>query len=402
MSHNTANGPRLRVAIIGGGIAGLSAAAFLRKHAQFSITVYERRNADFRENSAAIGMRTNGISIVKQLGIDREEIRGVVGAGYRTYNIQEELMSRSLVGDGPDGEGALWFIFRQDLKDALLRRVTDEKGVGEPINVVYGSRVVGIDPEAGIVDFADGTSIESDLVIAPVPCGLSVYRFVLPMDTVKGAIGHDHEYPAMYDYSEGTFVAIIAAGDEGNRNVVMYPCRGHEQMNIACAVPDRSVKNPDQLQYSWNVAGNVDEMVEAVQGFPEWLKRIFRCTPRVDLFQMRDQEPLPTYIKGRTVLIGDAAHAMVPYQGQGANQAFEDVEGLNVLFADVCERDRIPGLLEVWDSVRRPRASEIQRGSRSSQTKIASKGATEAILSVTPYVSMKEALAQLQGHSIVA
>lgn len=74
-------------------------------------------------------------------------------------------MRRSLVGDGPDGEGALWFIFRQDLNDALLRRVTDDRGVGEPIKVVYGSRVVGIDPEAGIVDFADGTSIESDLVI---------------------------------------------------------------------------------------------------------------------------------------------------------------------------------------------------------------------------------------------
>lgn len=117
---------------------------------------------------------------------------------------------------------------------------------------------------------------------------------------------------------------------------------------------------------------------------------------------MRDQDPLPTYIKGRTVLIGDAAHAMVPYQGQGANQALEDVEGLNVLFADASERDSIPALLEVWDSIRRPRASEIQRGSRSSQTKISSKGATEAILSVKPYVSMKEALAQLKGHSITA
>lgn len=318
MSHDTASGPRLRVTIIGGGIAGLSAAAFLRKHAQFSITVYERRDADFLENSAAIGMRTNGISIAKQLGIDREEIGGVIGAGYRTYNIQEELMSRSLVGEGPDGEGALWFIFRQDLKDALLRRVTDEKGAGRPVKVVYGSRVVGVDPEAGIVDFADGTSVESDLVIgelelvqysclritddrhvlfqtgadgihsivrtavipsthpAPVPCGLSVYRFVLPMDVVKNAIGQDHEYPAMYDYSEGTFVAIIAAGDEGNRNVVMYPCRRHEQMNIACAVPDKSIKNPEQLQYSWTAAGNTEEMVEAIHGFPEWLKRVFR------------------------------------------------------------------------------------------------------------------------------
>lgn len=110
----------------------------------------------------------------------------------------------------------------------------------------------------------------------PAPCGLSMYRFVLPMDIVKNAIGHDHEYPAMYDYSKGTFVTVVAAGDKGNRNVVMYPCRGNELMNIAFAVPDESVRDPDQLQYSWNAAGNKEEMVEALRGFPEWLQRIFR------------------------------------------------------------------------------------------------------------------------------
>lgn len=318
MQHDTASGPGLRVAIIGGGIAGLSAAAFLRKHAQCSITIYERRDAGFTETSAGIGIMSNGISIVKQLGIHREEVRGVIAAGFRTYNIREEEVSRSLLGDGPDGEGAVWLIFRQDLRDALLRRVGDEKGVGQPVKMVYGSRVVGVDPEAGVVDFADGTSVESDLVIGelqrvrykcfwmaddqytylhlgadgihsvvrkavipsthpvPAPCGLSMYRFVIPMDIVKNAIGHDHEYPAMYDFSQGTFATIIAAGDQGNRNVVTYPCREHELMNMAFAVPDGSVRDPDQLQYSWNAAGNKEEMLEALRGFPEWLQRIFR------------------------------------------------------------------------------------------------------------------------------
>lgn len=115
---------------------------------------------------------------------------------------------------------------------------------------------------------------------------------------------------------------------------------------------------------------------------------------------MHDQEPLPTYIKGRTVLIGDAAHAMVPYQGQGANQAFEDAEGLNVLFADVTERDQIPGRLRIWDSIRRPRASEIQGSSRSSQAKIASKEASTALSTIRPYTNMKEALALRQGSKL--
>lgn len=114
------------------------------------------------------------------------------------------------------------------------------------------------------------------------------------------------------------------------------------------------------------------------------------------LFQVRDQEPLPTYIKGRTVLIGDAAHAMVPYQAQGVNQAFEDVEGLNFLFANTSDRNSIPSLLHIWDSIRRPRASEIQASSRASQAKIATKSAGKAILSVKPYVGMKEALEQLE------
>lgn len=103
-----------------------------------------------------------------------------------------------------------------------------------------------------------------------------MYRFIIPMDVVKDAIGPDDQMPAMYNYDEGTFVAIIAAGDEGNRNVVMYPCRGHEQMNCACAVPDSSLRNPAQLEYSWNAKGSVEEMVEGIRRFPEWLRRVFR------------------------------------------------------------------------------------------------------------------------------
>jgi salicylate hydroxylase len=186
MSSGATSSPRpiLSVAIIGSGIAGLSAAAILRKYPQFSITVYERRQADFKESSAAIGIRTNGISIVKQLGISREEICAVVGAGYRTYNLQEEEMSKSLVGDGPDGDGALWFVFRQDFKDALLDRVTGENGEGKPINVLYGTHVVRVEPEIGVVGFADGTSLKADLIIGmPQQSSRKSYRRLTHIST---------------------------------------------------------------------------------------------------------------------------------------------------------------------------------------------------------------------------
>ncbi|KAJ5984995.1 hypothetical protein N7499_008752 [Penicillium canescens] len=415
MPTNGASPCKLRVAIIGSGIAGLSAAAFLRKNRHFNIIVYERRDADSQETSAAFGLGANGISIVKQLGIDREEIRGVVGAGYRTFNIHEKEISKSRVGYGQDGDSGLWLVYRQDLKDALLRRVTSGDGDGEAIKILYGCHIVNVDPEAGVVEFADGTSVEADLIIGadgirskvrgavipashpePVSCGLSMYRFVIPMDVVMNTVATHGNIPAMYNYDDGTFIAVIAAGDEGNRNVIMYPCQGHKLMNCVCAVPDSSVKNPAKLEYSWNAKGSVEELLEEIHDFPEWLKQVFSRTSQVALFQVRDQEPLPTYFKGRAVLIGDAAHAMVPYQAQGVNQAFEDVEGLNVLFANTSDRNSVPGILQIWDSIRRPRASEIQTGSRASQVKLATKSAGDAILSVKPYVGMKEALEQLE------
>ncbi|CAI7596299.1 unnamed protein product [Penicillium pancosmium] len=410
---NSASSCKIRVAIIGGGIAGLSAAAFLRRNRHCNIVIYERREADSRETSAALGLGANGISIVKQLGIDRKELRGVVGAGYRTYNIHEKEVSKSRIGDGQNGDCGMWLVYRQDLKDALLRRVASEDSDVEAIKIVYGCHIMKLEPETGVIEFADGTSAEADLIIGadgirskvrgavipashpePMPCGLSMYRFVIPMDVVMNTVAAHGSIPAMYNYDDGTFIAVIAAGD--NRNVIMYPCQGHKLMNCVCAVPDSSLKSPDKLEYSWTAKGNVNELLEEIKDFPEWLKRVISHTPQVTLFQVRDQEPLPTYIKGRTVLIGDAAHAMVPYQAQGVNQALEDVEGLNFLFANTSDRNSIPSILQIWDSIRRPRASEIQASSRASQAKIATKSAGKAILTVKPYVDMKEALKQLK------
>lgn len=164
MTVNT-TASRLRVAIIGGGIAGLAAAGFLRKHPQYIVTVYELRSEDWKESSAALGLQTNGTSIVEQLGITRKEIRADMGSGYRTYNIREEQMSTGRVAFRPDGETGFWFVHRQDLKDALLRRVSGIDGDGEPVQVVYDSHIVGIEPELGILKFADRPSVEADLII---------------------------------------------------------------------------------------------------------------------------------------------------------------------------------------------------------------------------------------------
>ncbi|MEA2270598.1 MAG: hypothetical protein QOC64_3208, partial [Solirubrobacteraceae bacterium] len=76
-----------------------------------------------------------------------------------------------------------------------------------------------------------------------------------------------------------------------------------------------------------------------------------------------DHAPLRRWTTARVALLGDAAHAMLPHQGQGANQTIEDA----VLLADCLtgiERDEVPAALQRYEDQRRPRTRRVQRFSR--------------------------------------
>ncbi len=94
-----------------------------------------------------------------------------------------------------------------------------------------------------------------------------------------------------------------------------------------------------------------------------------------------EQDPLPTWVKGRVILIGDAAHSMLPLQGQGASQSFEDAEALGAFFdgiftGDVTANEVNAILKQVFD-VRYERVTTIQNYSRKSARPATEAGSTD-------------------------
>lgn len=82
------------------------------------------------------------------------------------------------------------------------------------------------------------------------------------------------------------------------------------------------------------------------------------------VWDLQDLDPLPTWTQGRALLIGDAAHAMTPMQGQGANMAMEDADSLRLLLDAEVTRDKIREILTTIDSMRRPRAAHVLHDTR--------------------------------------
>ncbi|SCO55455.1 related to salicylate 1-monooxygenase [Fusarium fujikuroi] len=375
----------LDVVIIGAGLAGLLTARVLRE--KHNVKVYERSSTPI-EVSAAINVGPNGVRILDTLGFDRSKA-GSLPVGATKVFTKDGHLQLDEKNSYVEKYGADWlFQHRADLRGEFLRLATEDTAIsgipGRPAEVLWDQKVIDIDPEEGRITLSSGEQVKADLVIAADgiksmvrpyvvgdaafqtarPSGLSAFRFTLELDDIKAAL---KELPDILQADQPTCLSMVYSFDSTMRSVVMYPCRNFELFNFVCIVPDSSLK--EKTTESWTASGDKEELMSLFSDFPSWVHDYFRIVKNIKLWQLRDQDPLPTYIRGRTVLIGDAAHAMTPHQGQGGTQAVEDAEGFRLFLQNRITREHVPELLKDFDSVRRPRASQIQNNTRKAKNK---------------------------------
>lgn len=158
---------RLQIAIIGGGIAGTMAACVLRE--QHDVTVYERGEEGNIGGGQAIAFSPGSVKILEDYGFDPKRAGSVSGRGFRVYH-QDGCLKKAIPIDIAKEFGAEWLMhLRADARAEILRIATSNSTVlgtaDKPPRFVYGANAVSADVETGVVTFANGSSIQADLIV---------------------------------------------------------------------------------------------------------------------------------------------------------------------------------------------------------------------------------------------
>jgi salicylate hydroxylase len=114
---------------------------------------------------------------------------------------------------------------------------------------------------------------------------------------------------------------------------------------------------------SWTADGEVADVVAQFAGWDERLHQLILAASSTKRWAMYDRDPLERWTEGRISLLGDAAHAMLPFFAQGAAQAIEDAVVLAACLRGADPRSARQAL-QRYEEIRRPRTSEVQVMSR--------------------------------------
>jgi len=341
----------LRIAIVGGGYGGLSAAIALH-HLGADVNVYEQAR-QIREVGAGIGLRPSSMDRFRQWGVFDAIAKVTSPSEYFEILTAtgEQIMVDSWPGmDDYEVKTHTHLVHRNDFIQALLGVLPEGMvHIGHKLETItdHGDRAT--------LTFADGTSAEADLVIGadgikstvrrlfsdqqPVYAGEHAYRVVVNADDAHGLVTDDNL--RMY-LGRGTKVYVL-------------PLRHRGQMSF-----DITALNADS---SWNPDRTKDDLLATVEGFDE---RIVNLSHDLDMDTVNiravyDIDPVEVWHSDSVVLLGDSAHAMCHHQGQGANSAILDAGALaDALLA----ADTVAEALTQYQTARKPLTDELQRISR--------------------------------------
>ena len=344
-----------RALVAGGGIGGVASALALAR-AGWSVSLHERA-AELREVGAGLQMSPNACHVLRWLGVlDR-----VAAAGFRPEAAElRDGRTGEVIYQAPLGEAAetRWgapylHVHRGDLLRILVEAA---RAAGATLHTGDAVADYGIRTDGARVTMADGRVETVDLLLAadglrsrlrsrmngeedPRFSGQVVWRGTVPSETLPDGLVSP--------------TATVWAGP--GRHLVTYYLRGGRLVNFVAAE-----ERAEWVEERWSLTGDPARLRA---GFEGWHPRVTGLLERIEepslwgLFLRGEQV---RWCDGQVALIGDAAHAMLPYMAQGAAMALEDVA---VLLRALERHDDVPAALRAYEGARWSRVLRVQERS---------------------------------------
>jgi len=347
------------VAVIGAGIGGLTLALALQQGG-VPVDVYEQAD-ELAEIGAGIGLFANAVKPLRGLGVfERLHEDGFepVDRFYRDGVSGTELGSNALARGSRYERtfGAPYVgVHRRHLQSCLLEAV-------DKSSLHLGHRLVSLDLVGSrpVLTFANGADAGADVAV-----GADGARSVV-REWIDGAAR------ARYSGTSGfrgvarvSELSLLPRPDASQfwvgegKHLLHFPIgRDGAYLSFLAAEDQPSAWDAS----SWRVPTSTDEALQTFRGWHPAVAQVIGAVEHLERWGLFVTDPLTRWSRGPVTVLGDAAHAMLPHLGQGANQTIEDA----VVLADLlvsCDVGQIEPALTRYEHKRRSRTQRVQDAS---------------------------------------
>ena len=349
------------ITIVGAGLVGSLCALYMIKRG-YKVTIFERRK-DLRSEIITAGKSINlalserGWTALKKVGVDNDVLEIAIPMYKRIMHDEKGNLSEQPYGN--EGE-AIYSVSRAQL-NVLMMEMAEKNGA----KLYFNEKCIDANLEESIATFKNTKTDTEQEISADLLIGADGSLSSVREQMVKK---HHHEYEyneIEHDYKE----LLIPAGDNNthllDKNALHIWPRGNFML-IALANLDGSFTC---TLFAPKKGGNSFEGLNSKQEVENYFTTIFPDFTTIvpNLYEQWSVNPTsglgivktyPWHVKDTSILIGDAAHATVPFYGQGMNAGFEDCRILDELLDK--NEDNFDTCFDEYSKSRKPNGDGVQ------------------------------------------